>query len=99
VLHGSLEGLTDEDGTVPLVLAAGALDFQAAIDGQERIAGQPYLLFLKERPRRQARPPTGWEGSLWRRPLERRVFQWALYRPDKPLLLRVRTMYSWHRNR
>jgi hypothetical protein len=95
VLHGSLAELTDEDGGIALVLEEGSLDFNAARAAARRVAGRRFLLFVKERPQRAARPLAGWEGSLWQQPAAQKSFQWALYRPAALLLLRVRTMYAW----
>lgn len=95
VLHGSLSGVTDEDGALVLTLKPGALDFNNALEAAERVPGRRFLLFLKERPQRRARPPAGWEGSLWQPPVLEKRYAWALYRPEPLLLTRVRTMYAW----
>lgn len=95
LLHGSLAGAADEAGCVVLVLEAGALDFNTALAAAGRAPGRRFLLFLKEQPQRNPRPPAGWEGSLWQQPVLKKRFAWALYRPEQLLLARVRTMYAW----
>lgn len=100
--YGDLDKRLNERGELVLKLANVALDFRRAVQVQRFLPGKRYVLLLKEKPvELQNRPEGGgWQASLWRPPPKPKpTYRWALYRPERSLLLQIRDLYRLLRNK
>jgi hypothetical protein len=95
MLHGSLSSKLDKDGQLVLKLDGRDLDFRRALLLQRYLPGRRFLVFLKQKPGKPLpRPKQGWRASLWRPPPPPApIYRWALYRPEKRLIVEVKTLY------
>ena len=80
VIHGSLDGLVDQEGELLLTIDSSDEDFQMAVKTFEHLPGSRYLLVLKRKPSKDSKKPQ---------------VRWSLYKPDKTLLREIRAMYHW----
>lgn len=79
--YGSLEDDMDDDGELLLPLKPGDDDFQLAVKVIRHLPGSRYLLLLKKKPSKNEK--------------EQPELKWALYTPEKRLLVELRAMFKW----